>query len=544
MTRSNRILWAAALLLLLQFALRAYQIDALPAYGDESLHIRRAEVAWQFTTDPTASYRPGKLLLYYYMGLFETTRTDFLLVGRLSVALATLMGGAALFALGRRLFNAQAGLLALFLYAVTPFTLFFDRMALADPLAMALMLVAVWASFKWLDRPDPARTALATVFLILAPVAKLTVGLVVAVPALLVLLFRREVWRAYLRPGVMLFGVFGAVWAVLFSPVVIGELSPRDEDRVVIVGDYLLNVHEEEQGFLENLLDSAATAFEQTAIYIWAPVLLLSGLGLLWLLRMRPRAGLFLLAAWLLMWVPVVALGSFPRSRYLEVSMPFVYLMLVGGASDALSRIREPERRVTFARAWVAGLLLYGLAWGGPFFYQAVTEPADLPLPEADRWRYVSAHTAAYGQIEAVNYMQAELPRAEASGQVQAWGMLGSCHMIRLYLAEPGPVDFTCTSFDYTRQFPPAELAAIEADAARYETGVYLLVERAMLFEFDLEENFGFVAPTNAGELAVTWEHVRDFTRPHDGVTIELWRLTPPPPGQARFAFPTHPQEP
>lgn len=518
------------LILLLQLFLRTHESLALPGYADESHHIRRAEVAWDLTEDPLASYQPGKLLLYYYLGVFETERHNYLLVSRLAVALLTLIGAAAVYAIGKKVFDERVGVMAAFVYAVSPFMLFFDRMALADPMATALLLVAVWYALIWFQQPTRRHAIILGLLLILPPLAKLTaVGIIVA-PATLVLLFDRRNWRQY-APQIGIMAAISAVfWIPLFLPTFIGEIQ-GGEDRVVLVGDYLLNAHEEDQGFVENLVDSTITAFEQTGTFISPLVLILLLPLTVLLLRQQPRMTLFLLAMFIAAWFPAIALGSFPRSRYLELGVPFLFLLAVGGLYRFAAQFDfELARRQTIERAVVVGILLYGLVWGGHFFLQAIDDPRQLDVPPDDRWRYMQAVTAGYGQIESIAFLKADGSTSAESEQVEVFGALGSCHLLRLFFEDPGIIHLTCIPFEADRQLSDETLRTLSDDATLH-SGVYVLLERELLFDRPI--------PTNMGELPVAWEFVRLFPRPHDGVAVELWRITADDGGD--YAFPDLP---
>lgn len=513
---SKRWLFYLIALLLLQFFLRAHEPLAMPAYADESHHIRRAEVAWEFTTNPYASYIPRKLMLYYYLGLFETERVHYLLVSRLAVALITLLGGAALYAVGKRLAGARAGIMALFMAAVMPFTVFFDRMALADPLTLVMLMLATWSILLWLDKPTLQRGVFTGLLLVLPPFAKLTAFGVIAAPFAAVLIFKPHQWRIYLKSGVVMLGIFAAVWIPLLAPTVIGEFE-GEEERVVLVEDYLLNIHEQDQGFFANFGDNTWQAISQTAVFYWTPALLLTGAAWLYLLRRRMRVGIFLGVMLALAWLPSIAAGSFPYTRYLEIGIPFLILMLTAGLYTFTSTIDEYERRATLERAVMLGFAVYGIAWGLNFFQIAITEPENLNLPQEDRWRYVQSGTAGYGQREAAAWLEQMAERNPQSGQVEAYAVLGSCHMLRLYLHDPGVVDLTCADIEDDKQMLPETVEQIAA-AAQEHNPMYMLVER------DLNSNFD--------DLPLTWEFVRLFPRPYEGVTIEVWKVTPAEAGE------------
>jgi hypothetical protein len=281
---------------------------------------------------------------------------------------------------------------------------------------------------------------------------------------------------------------------------------------VVLVGYYLLNIHEEEQGFLENLVDSVWEAFRQTAIYYWTPALILTGLGWLVLLWRKRSHGLFLGVMLVLAWLPSVVVGSYPSTRYLEIGIPFLILMLVAGLYEAARCFTDVDRQAVLERSLMLGFIIYSLSWSLPFFDQAVTNPADLNLPEDDLWRYVQSTTAGYGQQAAAHYLEDQATPSPDSGRVEVYGILGSCHLMRLFMPEFGKVHLTCAPLEPGRQLSPETIAAIHAEAQTYGE-IYLLTEPSL--------------ESNTDDLPLSWTFVEVFLRPHRGVVIELWRVRP-----------------
>lgn len=503
MSKRSITLFIIALALLLQFLLRAYHPLALAGYADESHHIRRAEVAWEFTEDPVASYQPGKLLLYYYLGLFETDRDQYLLISRLAVALISLLSGAAIYGIGKRLYSPQAGAIALWLYVTLPYTFFFDRLALADPLTLALLLVTLWVLLIWQRSTSLRWSGLAALLMILTPMAKLTAMGIVAVPPLLIFLNNRPNWRAYLRPVAGMYALFALVWIPMFTPAIIGEIRGGD-NRVVLVGDYLLNIHEPEQNFIENLADNLWEVVYQSAFYLsWYGVALV-GIALVWILYRRPKRALLLLGLLLITWLPTILLGSYPSTRYLQIGVPFLILMVAIGLQEIATLLTSSLHRQGIY--WLLGF--YALVWCLPFWTQTITKPHLLDIPPDDLWRYVQSGTAGYGYLEAVPYLQAEAKTEQRP--VYVYGILGSCHLMRLYLPSPDPVTLTCAQLETGRQLSPQTIELIRSAAESHDQ-LYILLERELGSNFD--------------DLPLQWEFERFFLRPREGVRLELWRV-------------------
>lgn len=495
-------------ILLLQFFLRSHDILAMPAYADESLHIRRAEIVWDFESQ--WSWLPKKVLLYYYLGLFETERVNYLLVSRLAVALSTLLGGAGMYAIGKRLFNHQISVMALFIYAVIPFATFFDRMALADPFTMALSMVTIWVCLLWIKHPTFQMSIGVGMLFTLTLLAKLTAAGFIAAPIVGIWLFEHHenLRQRYLKPLVVMGVVLAAVWIPIFIPIAIGQAN---NEPIVFIDDHLLNIHEKDQNFIENFVDNVWIAIEQSAIFMWTPVVILTVMSAGVLLKFHPKQGWFLLILFLLAWLPAVAFGSQPSSRYLVIGVPFLALMLTGGLYTLTEKLREDERRLTLQRALMVGLMVYGLAWGGHFFEQAITKSEDLNLPELDLWRYVQSTTAGFGQREAVDYLQTDAERSSVTGKAEVYGILGSCHTLRLYIETQSTMNLTCAEYSFIdHQMSPETLADMMQQVEK-NGWIYILVEPSL--------------ETNYDELPLTWELETVFPRPHDGRVLELWRV-------------------
>ncbi len=370
-------------------------------------------------------------------------------------------------------------------------------------------MMTIWFCLLWIQKPTLKMSLITGILFALMLLAKFTAAGFMAVPLVGIWLFEshKNLRERYLKPLLIIGAILAAVWIPIFIPIVIGQAN---DEPIVFIDDYLLNIHED-QNFVENLIDNVRIAIEQTAIYLWPPVLILAVMGAGVLLKWRRKEGLFLIILFVLAWTPAVAVGSFPRSRYLEIGIPFLMLLLTGGLYTLVAQIQENERRATIERALMVSILVYGLAWGGHFFQQAVTQPEDLQLPEHDRWRYVQSTTSGYGQREAVEYLAADAEKSPVTGKAEVYGILGSCHSLRLYMDDPGPVHLTCAEYSFvTHQMSPETLADI-LQQTENNGWMYILLEPSL--------------ETNYDDLPLQWELEKRFFRPHNGRELELWRV-------------------
>lgn len=126
--------------------LRTYHITQLPVFADEAIYIRWSQV---MKAEPTLRFLPlsdGKQPLFMWLVIpLLKIFSDPLVTGRLVSAFSgvgTLVG---IFALSYLLFKSKkVSLMATLIYAVSPFSVFFERLALADAL---LAMFGVWTLF-------------------------------------------------------------------------------------------------------------------------------------------------------------------------------------------------------------------------------------------------------------------------------------------------------------------------------------------------------------------------------------------------------------
>ncbi len=138
-----------ALIISLYFLLRLPNLTLQPIFADEAIYIRWAQV---MRAEPTLRFLPlsdGKtpLFMWLMIPVFKFIH-DPLLAGRLlSVASGffTLLG---VFFLSRKIFSTKTAFWASLLYAITPYTVFFDRMALVDSMLAGFTVWVIYFAVR------------------------------------------------------------------------------------------------------------------------------------------------------------------------------------------------------------------------------------------------------------------------------------------------------------------------------------------------------------------------------------------------------------
>lgn len=432
-------------ILLGQFYLRIHNILEMPIYVDEIRHIERAAIVYKFDVNPLALSH-GKLLTYYWIGLFSPQLTlNGLFVARASVALISLVTGAALAAIARDLFGRRAMIPVVALYAVIPHALFFERMALADPVAAAFGTLAVWLCIGLVRCPTPLRGVLTALLVTAAILAKCTVIGLTGLPVGTWLILRRaqashtaaRPWRAALsrleeRPRLALLallgttGVLGMVivlaigLSVLFAPTInLMDISPGKPSSVADQRDQLAEI-------LHLLLS-------------WPLMVgLIVAIAVLW--RWRSRATLVVLAWLVVLWLPIIVLSGTQRGRYLMVGVPAVACLAGAGMirlADAVGARTAGRARIAQAIGTAIVIVVVGgwaVLYGLPFAATAAMEPDQLRLPALDMQNYLYGPSSAWGVREALAYLDIAGDRAD-DGFVPAFGVLWVCGLADPYRA-------------------------------------------------------------------------------------------------------------
>lgn len=430
----SRHLALVVAMLLIMAAIRLHNLTLQEPFIDEGAHVQRARVVWSFDEHP-ARFANGKLLLYFWLGLFELPPISALWIARAAIALVSLLTGAGVYALGRMFGGEWAGVAALGIYAVLPLAFFFERMALADPFAAVFMALAAWQSLRFARRPH-LRTAFGAGLLsAAATLAKLTMAPVPLLPFVTTIAYSaahgptgRAWWQAWRRRYASGLVLVIAIVALCWLPVVIpAALAHLRGDPFTLVNAANLTDPTDPDPLAE-----LHTAIPAIARYTSAPLLVAAILAVGWLLwrsgRDRPARAF----AWsLIVWIALIAL--FPplasqnvRSRYfMPLAVPLS--VALGSAIAALWNTRQRVLRMSIAAAGAVWLAAFAI----PFAATSVRAPDDLSLPRKDAAVYLGGNFAG----DAMRQAAALVDTLDASALVLA--DRATCDMLYFFTTRP-----------------------------------------------------------------------------------------------------------
>lgn len=386
------------ILVFFYFLLRLPNLTLQPIFADEAIYIRWAQV---MKSEPTLRFLPlsdGKtpLFMWVMIPLFKVF-SDPLFAGRFLSVFAgffTLMG---VFFLAKRIFNIKTALWASLFYVITPYTVFFDRMALVDSMLSAF---TVWAMYfaTWLIRSLRFDIAMVLGYLLGGALLTKTPAMVniLILPLTLIGLKKSSSNKYPYLKALMFLGVAALIALVIYNMLRLGpgftQLSSRN-------ADYVFSPVELKGRILDPFIPHFHDMTDWFPRLFTIPTLILIGLGIYQLIFTGNRLGMIVLL-WAI--IPLFLEMAFLRTftaRYLLTSVAPLLIFAGFGLTKALEKIKL-NSSIKMAVALIAILPL-----ALRFDYQLITNPPPSSLPKAERRGYFEDWTAGYGLKEIANYL-------------------------------------------------------------------------------------------------------------------------------------------
>ncbi len=377
------------------FAIRMLGITKIPVFADEAIYIRWSQV---MRAEPTLRFLPlsdGKQPLFMWMVIpFLKIFHNPLVSGRVTSALAgmgTLLGIVSLSYLISR--SKKAALLSAFLYCLSPFMFFFDRMALVDSLLSCFgvwFLVLLIASIKYLrlDFALLAGFALGGALLTKSP------ALFFAILTPLSLFF--VPWGSKKAPLLVFqtIGLWIATLVVGYGMAQILRLGPNYQMIAIRNLDYVFPLSHVITNTKDPFIFNLDRAFEWMVILAPFEVLLLALIGYLVAIKKLSFKILVLLIAFAF---PLLVGSMYSKSfttRYILFTLPPLFV-LAGFSSFLKSK-------------WY--LLIVGLFVVHALYFDVllITNPVNAPLPESERSGYFEEWSSGFGILESANIIKEE----------------------------------------------------------------------------------------------------------------------------------------
>lgn len=417
-------------IILLFFLLRLINLTSQPIFADEAIYIRWAQV---MRAEPSLRFLPlsdGKTPLYMWslMPVLKIVE-DPLLAGRLLSVISGFFTLIGIYLLSHKLFGQRAAFLSTFVYTITPYTLFFDRLALVDSMLTAFTLWAIYFAI-WIVQMPRFDKAMILGFL-------LGSALLVKTPAMFNLLMLPVASLGFkknkLEKKHLIKLLIYAAIAVLLAYGIYNllRLGPNFQLLSSRNGDYIFSLADLSKRPLDPFLPHLNDMKEWAIKLVTLPTMFFIVLGIYFTLVKKNRFGVALLI-WAL--VPMLIQNAMLKTYTARYQLPWVVIFLIfaGVGMDYILGFFTKGRKV----ALVCLLLVVAAI---PVFtdYKLVTNPQEANLPKNERRGYLEDWTAGYGFKEIAEFLINE--KKSGSVVVGTEGFFGTLpDGLQIYLDKAG----------------------------------------------------------------------------------------------------------
>lgn len=469
------IIFFGFLICILGLVLRLVNLTILPVFADEAIYIRWAQI---MGNEPTLRFLPlsdGKQPLFMWILMFLVRHfDDALFIGRLVSVFSGIGTIVGIICLSYSLFRSRlASLMAGLFWAVSPFSLFFDRMALVDSL---LVFFGVWFAFWafWSVRLVRLDLFMISGFFLGGSLLTKSPSLfyVLLFPSILLFVRLAHLRRPFYIIKLLFFaGVALVIGYGMFNVLRLGPnfhlLGTRNRDYVFPIAHLWENPR-------DPFIFHFDRAWEWIEIMGPSTIILFFVGGIIKNIRKFPRETLFLLA-WFLF--PILVQSEFAKvftARYILFTIPFLFIL-------AASLFANISRRLLFLSSF---LLFFWLWTAFRFDFLLLTDPASAALPRGERSGYLEEWTAGTGIFEVAEYIKQEHTKNPQSpivvGTEGYFGTLPDGLMI--YLTNVSNVDVFGVGLDL------GEVPSSLRDSVKAQNKTYLVINSSRLKIEDLEK--------------------------------------------------------
>ncbi len=496
------------------FASRLTNLLALPIFSDEGIYIRWARVAaydpaWRFI-----SLTDGKQPLQTWgtIPFIKMFPNDLLLAGRLFSVATGFLALIGIMVLCGYLWGKKGALIGSVLYIVTPFFLFYDRMALVDSGVNAAF---IWILFLSLVLPRYRRLDLAMIFGVVAGIgllAKSSVALFLALSAFGVLVIIEQdhikekvlfsatyLKRYFMKNRCKIASYYGLFVIVFFIALALYLVQKFFSPFFHYIAEKNLTFIQSPKEWLEAPFSLVANNVRYVTLYVawesgWIPVVFAIA-GFFVLLRKRLFLALYL-AIWTL--VPFLLIINFNKVIFPRYLIFFPTLLTIYTVAFIAS-IRD--KKVLLVSIATSVLILSGLSY--PILFNVTS----ISLPPVDRGQYIEGQTAVWGADELMNIIRNDVALSEKPAIVLAEGNFGLIADVLEVMKRPND--------------------------KIYIEGYWPLDERHIVAKTgETDQNLVYVVFSHRSDFPVHWRDIMDevatFDKPgNDPNAVYLYKLKP-----------------
>lgn len=390
---------------LLFFFFRLINLNLIPVFADEAIYIHWAQLAWHDSTLRFISLTDGKPPLQTWLMIpFLKVINDPLIAGRLLSILAGLMTFIGVYLLAKKIFNRQIGQIALLLIAISPFLVFYDRLAVADSLLSAFGVWTFYLSLLLIEKPDLGKAFLlgfcwggglltkppALYFVVLSPLV----------------IFLREKIVAKKIGQVLGYGMLSLIMSWAIYNVI--KLSPYSQLIGIRSYDYIVAKRE----FLKHPFQLLGGNLKAIIPWIYSYQTLLPTilfiLGLFLLLKRDWKKALVFFG-WLI--IPILgsaSIGKIIFPRYFLFAQPWIIIFMSYGLVFLMEKTKSIIKKLPIIRYLLFIILISSWLY---FSLLIIFKPEKAPLIQREQDQYLTTWAAGYGIKEIAFWLKNNYPK-------------------------------------------------------------------------------------------------------------------------------------
>lgn len=373
------------------FFVRVYNLTILPVFADEAIYIRWAQVMRSEATLRFLPLSDGKQPLFMWIMIpFFKLIGDPLFAGRFVSVVSGTITSLGIFIATYLLFKSKkSALISALVYAIVPFAVFFDRMALADSM---LSMLGIWVFVFGLLLVRYQRLDIAMILGFILGGALLTKSPALYFSLLLVTLVifvkSKKEFIKYIVLLVPTYIIAYGIYNILRLGPNFGQLAARNMDYV-----YPLN------HFLSSPLDPFKPFLDRSKEFYWimgGGALFTSWVASLVFNSKKYFKNLLVLTAWFI--GPILVSSEFSKTmtaRYVFFSLPYFVIITSIFFINNLGKLK------------VIGYFLFimFISQSIIYDYKLLTNPDSANLPRSERSGYLEEWTAGQGIKEIAKYL-------------------------------------------------------------------------------------------------------------------------------------------
>ncbi|PIY72318.1 hypothetical protein COY87_01570 [Candidatus Roizmanbacteria bacterium CG_4_10_14_0_8_um_filter_33_9] len=482
-----------AILAFFYFLIRLINLEQLPIFNDEGIYIHWAKVAWHDASWRFVSLTDGKQPLQTWgtIPFLKLFPDNALLAGRLFSVATGFFGLTGFFSLLFYIFNKKTALIGSLIYIITPYFLFYDRMAMVDSGVNAFF---IWILFFSILLVKTIRLDVALLFGLVAGMGllakssvRLFVGLSLLAPILIndsFIKFKKQ--KIKLLSFFTLFAIVGFLAIAIYN---IQRLSPflhfveeKNKTFVMTFGEWRQNPF---AVLFHNLRTIPYYVFSELG-WIIVPFGIL-GLRKLFI---KDKKLFFYLIAWIL--TPYIGISLLTRVLFPRYIIFFGTLIVVF-ASYYLGTIKK--------QMLLIGSLLIILLGTLFFNYSILFDYSQIPFPPTDRGQYVESVTVGYGIKDIITYAREKSKEKPVIILAEGdFGMTGD--ILDVFLRKEDQI---------------------------FIKGYWPLGDKELLqHQVDLQKNYVYIVTSHSLEYPKHWpvKFIKSYYKPNRSSVIYLLELT------------------